>query len=194
MRLEVISIADFYSNVDDVRKFAMEQEYHEDPGHFPGRRTQPFLNDGVKDLLQDIIRPLCGEVTWWGGKDSGCFQYTTSADRSWIHTDGTTSWAGVIYLTPDAPLSAGTGIYRHKKTGLRGWIHSEYSEEENLTGGPHTKDQVDYTKWEMVDRIGNVYNKLIMYRGDLFHCSLDYFGRNIEDGRLFQTFFLNTER
>jgi hypothetical protein len=46
----------------------------------------------------------------------------------------------------------------------------------------------------MVDRIGNIYNRLILYRGDLFHVSLDYFGRNIADGRLFQTFFLNTER
>jgi hypothetical protein len=55
-------------------------------------------------------------------------------------------------------------------------------------------DNQDLTKWDMVDRIGNVYNRLIMYRGDLFHVSLDYFGRGLEDGRLFQTFFFNTEK
>ena len=32
------------------------------------------------------------------------------------------------------------------------------------------------------------------FKNDLFHSSLDYFGREKEDGRLFQTFFFNTER
>ena len=49
------------------------------------------------------------------------------------------------------------------------------------------------TKWEMTDFVGNKYNRLILYRGDNFHTSLDYFGRDINDGRLFQTFFFNTQ-
>lgn len=56
------------------------------------------------------------------------------------------------------------------------------------------KDSQDMTKWEMTDFVGNKYNRLIMYRGDNFHTSLDYFGRDMYDGRLFQTFFFNTER
>ena len=28
--------------------------------------------------------------------------------------------AGVCYLTPNAPLSAGTGLFKHKETGLVG--------------------------------------------------------------------------
>lgn len=193
MRIEMFSVADFYSNVDEVREFAMQQEYHEEPGHFPGKRTKPFFNDATKEIIQDIVRPLCGDVTWWGEKDSGCFQITTSKDRSWIHTDGTTKWAGVLYLTPDAPLSAGTGIFRHKSTGLKGWIYPEHTKEETEYWMSNL-DHYDYTKWEMVDRIGNVYNRLILYRGDLFHVSLDYFGKGMRDGRLFQTFFFNTER
>ena len=31
-------------------------------------------------------------------------------DRSWIHTDSWNNWAAVLYLTPDAPESSGTGI------------------------------------------------------------------------------------
>jgi len=45
----------------------------------------------------------------------------------------------------------------------------------------------------LVDQIANVYNRLVLYRGDHFHMSLDYFGQGLEDGRLFQTFFFNTE-
>lgn len=54
-------------------------------------------------------------------------------------------------------------------------------------------DAQDITKWDLVDVIGNVFNRLVLYRGDIFHSSLDYFGTNKENGRLFQTFFFNTE-
>ena len=52
----------------------------------------------------------------------------------------------------------------------------------------------DITKWEQVDRFGNLFNRLVMYRADNFHISLDYFGKDINDGRLFQVFFFNTEK
>jgi hypothetical protein len=192
MRVEMISIADFYGNPDDVRKFAMGQEFYEEPHHFPGKRTQPFLNDSTKECIQKVIKPFAGDVTNWG-TISGSFQYTTAADRSWIHTDGTTMWAGVLYLTPDAPLSAGTGLFRHKLTGLNGYVFAHHTEEENKKVPLYTTDYYDYTKWDLVDRVGNVFNRLIIYRGDLFHVSLDYFGKDLNDGRLFQTFFFDTE-
>ena len=49
-------------------------------------------------------------------------------------------------------------------------------------------------KWELVDRFGNIYNRMVLYRGDIFHVSMDYFGQDKYDGRLFQVFFFNTER
>ena len=56
-----------------------------------------------------------------------------------------------------------------------------------------TYEYQDYTKWELHDVIGNKFNRLVLYRGDYFHASLDYFGDSPENGRLFQTFFFNTE-
>ena len=192
MKVEMLSMADFYNNPDEVREFALNQDFSQG-GNYPGKRTKSFLNDSIKQVIQDNIRPFAGNVTWWGDDNSGAFQYTTAQDRSWIHSDGTTNWAGVCYLTPDAPLSSGTGIFRHKKTGLKNWIYTEHTEEETKSAAPYVEG-MDYTKWEMVDRIGNVYNRLILYRGDLFHVSLDYFGKDLQDGRLFQTFFFNTEK
>jgi hypothetical protein len=90
-------------------------------------------------------------------------------------------------------LTAGTGIFRHKETG---WSNFDYrnNDPEYLRQAPPGHDSQDYTKWEMVDRIGNVFNRLIMYRADNYHVSLDYFGKDMYDGRLFQVFFFNTER
>lgn len=191
MRVNSIIIDDFYSNPHEVRSFALQQEFKV-RGNYPGERTESFLNDSVKENLQEILYPFAGKITGWGGDYTGSFQYTTSRDRSWIHTDSYTDWAAVCYLTPDAPLSSGTGLFLHKETQLREWTHfdgEKFDEVYKLI----SRDSQDYTKWDMVDRIGNVFNRLILYRADNFHVSLDYFGTDIEDGRLFQVFFFNTE-
>ena len=193
MRFNSLTIDNFYSNPMDVREFALRQEFKV-RGNYPGQRTESFLTDATKKTLRDILYPFAGEITNWGGEYTGSFQYTTASDRSWIHADSTTDWAAVCYLTPDAPVTAGTGIFRHKQTG---WMNFEYKrehDEEYVKQAPPGHDSQDYTKWEMVDRVGNVFNRLIMYRADNYHVSLDYFGKDIHDGRLFQVFFFNTER
>ena len=192
MNVNAICVDDFYNDVDEVRKMALGMEFGV-RGNYPGQRTEPVFNQGVKDLINGIIRPYAGEITMWESEYTGSFQYTTQRDRSWVHADQTTTWAGVLYLTPDAPLSGGTGLFRHKETGLEmapKLVDGSYDE---ATMSEIYKDSQDMTKWEMTNFIGNVYNRLIIYRGDIFHTSLDYFGRDMYDGRLFQTFFFNTE-
>lgn len=191
MRVNALVIDDFYSDPTKVREFALKQEF-EVRGNYPGLRTVSFLNDPIKKKLQEILYPYSGNITNWGGEYTGSFQYTVAADRSWIHSDSTTDWAALCYLTPDAPLSAGTGIFKHKGTGMMNYNyrHSDPSYHESQPPG---HDFQDMTKWEMVDRFGNVFNRLIMYRADNYHMSLDYFGNNKENGRLFQVFFFNTE-
>ena len=192
MRFNSLTIDNFYSNPMDVREFALRQEFKV-RGNYPGQRTESFLSDTTKKTLRDILHPFAGEITDWGGEYTGSFQYTTASDRSWIHADSTTDWAAVCYLTPDAPLTAGTGIFKHKETGWSNFDYRNY-DPEYLKQAPPGHDSQDYTKWEMVDRIGNVFNRLIMYRADNYHVSLDYFGKDMYDGRLFQVFFFNTER
>jgi len=191
--LNVIIIDNFYDDAMAVREMALNMDFGVD-GNYPGHRTSPAYTESTRRLIQAAVRPAAGEITYWPEDYTGAFQYTTSRDRSWIHADDGTTWAGVIYLTPDAPLSAGTGHFRHKATGLDkapknpdGSVNRELLAEIN-------KDSQDMTKWEMTDRIANKFNRLILYRGDIFHMSLDYFGQDMHDGRLFQTFFFSTER
>jgi hypothetical protein len=193
MLVSPIVIDDFYVDPHQVREMALSQEF-DVRGNYPGQRTTPFLSDSVLDIIQNAIRYAGGEVLDWNMSEyTGAFQYTTAWDRSWIHADQTTSWAGVLYLTPNAPLSAGTGLFRHKETGL-------FSAPRNPDGGYNVEllnkinlDAQDMTKWDLVDRVANKFNRLVLYKGDLFHMSLDYFGQNKYDGRLFQTFFFNSE-
>jgi hypothetical protein len=191
MLVNSLIIDDFYDNPEEVREFALEQDFNVS-GNYPGMRTKPFLNDDIVESLGNILRPFAGEITWWGGEYTGSFQYTTAEDRSWIHSDSYTDWAAVLYLTPDAPVTAGTGIFRHKKTGLMTWDYESHKNDEYDPTSPQQTAK-DYTKWDMVDRFGNVFNRMVLYRAQNFHVSLDYFGTDINDGRLFQVFFFNTE-
>jgi hypothetical protein len=191
MRVNALVIDDFYAEPEKVREFALNQEFKV-RGNYPGQRTVSFLNDSLKKKLQDILYPYAGNIRDWGGEYTGSFQYTVAADRSWIHSDSTTDWAALVYLTPDAPLTAGTGIFKHKSTGLMNWDYRNKSQE-YLKTAPPGDDFQDMTKWDMVDRFGNIFNRLVMYRADNYHMSLDYFGNDKENGRLFQVFFFNTE-
>jgi hypothetical protein len=183
VRTNLIITDDFYSNPDDVREFALHQEF-DIQNNFPGKRTKTFLNESTKGGIQKILEPFAGKVTNWNDVNglTGSFQCTTSLDRTWVHVDNYNTWAGVCYLTPDAPVSGGTGLFKHKAS------NTMYDLKQSLDG-----ETQDMTKWELVDRIGNLYNRLILYRADIYHTSLDYFGNSLENGRLFQVFFLNTE-
>jgi len=194
MKTNLIITDDFYQDPMEVRSFALQQEFGV-KGNYPGQRTEPFHNwPGLKDTIQSIVKNAGGKITWYETDYTSCFQYTTKEDKSWIHPDHTTNWAGVCYLTPNAPVSGGTGLFRHKETGATTPPRNKdgsYNEEWlNEHVWPNSRD---FSKWDMTAMVGNVFNRLVLYRGDLFHSSLDYFGNDKYDGRLFQTFFFNTE-
>lgn len=193
MRVNTLIVDDFYENVDEVRDFALSQDFGV-KGNYPGQRTVSFATDDIRDYINNLIRPFAGNITYWTTDEyNGAYQYTTSYERSWIHSDQTTSWAGIVYLTPDAPLTGGTGLFRHKETGLVKTPRLADGTPDQALLDYIGTDSQDMTKWEMTDRLANKYNRLVLYRGDLFHQSLDYFGTNKENGRLFQTFFFSTE-
>lgn len=182
MKTNLIIVDDFYGNPDTVREFALQQEFSV-RGNFPGSRTKSFLTQDVKDTIQGIVWAAGGNITNWNEQDglSGSFEIATARDRSWVHTDHYNTWAGVCYLTPNAPLSGGTGLFQHRATG-----HNR------VVDGNTNYESQDMTKWELADRVANRYNRLVLYRSDQFHTSLDYFGEDLHTGRLFQLFFFDT--
>jgi len=181
VNVSLIIVDNFYANPDAVRSFALQQDF-DIKGNFPGVRTRSFFTQDVKEAIEYNMQ-FAGKITnsYEASGFTGAFQLTTAADRTWIHSDPYNMWAGVCYLTPDAPYTGGTGLFRHKATGEHSKITTDH-------------EGYDYTKYDLFDRIGNKYNRLIIYRGDLFHASLDYFGDHMQNGRLFQTFFFDTEK
>ena len=183
MNLSLVIMDNFYGDPDKIRSAALNAEFNI-TGNFPGRRTAPYVDDHIINTIQGLIGAPIKD--WYEDIANGSFQYTTARDRTWIHADLHNNWAGVLYLTPDAPPSSGTAFYRHIKTGFY-----YYPEDEGLRD-QCDHDSQDYTKWVTLDSVANVYNRLILFSAKRFHASQVYFGDNLLNGRLFQTFFFNT--
>jgi hypothetical protein len=194
----LIIIDNFYNNAIETRNYILTQDFFV-KGNYPGKRTKSYANEELKSIIQKYVEPFGGKITDFplpkeDGSDSskiynGSFQYTTSRDRSWVHIDGYNNWAGVLYLTPDAPLSSGTSFYNF-------YDGTTCARDMQILDNKKEIDRwsQDLTKWKKVDEVGNVFNRLILFNSNRFHMSMDYFGDCKENGRLFQVFFFSTER
>jgi hypothetical protein len=87
---------------------------------------------------------------------------------------GAEGWAGIIYLSPVAPLEGGLHLWRNVEAG-------------------HDFDWMTPAEnWELVDVFGNLFNRLILVRGDVPHSGAAGWGNRLEEGRMYQTFFFRT--
>ena len=105
-----------------------------------------------------------------------------------IHSD-LQSYAGVIFISPDAPPQTGTSFYRSKKYPTIRSVHSKDSHYDEI----YENDYYDRTRFDLVDTIGNVYNRLVIWNARMIHSASEYFGNDINNSRLFQLFFFDTE-
>ena len=149
----LIIIDNFYDNPMEMRNKALSMDFNV-TGNFPGSRTAPYLTEGIKERFERILGK---RINHWPSQYNGSFQIATNQHSSWIHRD-TTDWSVVVFLTPNAPVDSGTMFYRHKETGLECTFSQE--DEDRLNN-----DSRNYDQWELVDKIGNKFNRCVMFRG-----------------------------
>lgn len=177
----IIVIDNFYEDPTHIRSEALKMDFSV-KGNYPGTRTQPFASNDIKERFEGIVGR---KITYWPEQYNGSYQYTTVSQKSWIHRDKT-DYSVVVYLTPDAPVNGGTVLYRHILSGLERTSTDQQEVDLNNDGN-------NESLWEVVDRIGNKFNRAIIFQGYISHKSDTYFGEDLYTGRLFQTFFFNVE-
>lgn len=92
---------------------------------------------------------------------------------SW-NSVGPDGWAGIIYLSPVAPLEGGLHLWRNKNVERQyDWMTSA-------------------DNWDLIDSLGNVFNRLLLVRGDIPHSGARGWGDRLDNGRMYQTFFFKT--
>ncbi len=176
---DVIIIENFYDNPDEIREMVLKENFNV-KGNYPGQRTKSIMIGNMKEKFESIIGR---KITYWPDEYNGSFQYVLENDKSWIHRDKT-DWSAIVFLTPNAPTNGGTKTFIHKESGL---TYANTNEEE-IYLNQSANNEGD---WYLLDKLGNIYNRCIMFRGRKSHISDKYFGTELKNARLFQTFFFN---
>jgi len=180
-----VVVDNFYEHVDLIRRDALKLNFVNHPDYHKGKRTEEvFRFKGLKESFEQILGNKI--KNWENYGVNGCFQSCIGGDQLVYHYD-TQEYAGILFLTPNAPPNTGTSFYRSKYTFKR---KVEQKDVENTfkTGF------LDSTQFDLVDIVGNVYNRLVLFDAQLIHAASNYFGDSLENGRLFQLFFFDLER
>ena len=192
----IIAVDDFYKNPDEVREYALNLDFQHNKEYHKGQRTteRTFFN-GTYEFLEDTLKK---KITSWDNQPhNGVFQFCTAEDQLVYHTDGQ-QYAAVVFLTPDAPVECGTSFFKHKGNGLRNYPTSKdcmtfNKSTEELYWDMFQGNFYDKTPWELVDTVGNVYNRMAIWDAKLVHAATQYFGSDKLNSRLFHMFFFDAE-
>ena len=205
--MTVLILDNFLEMPTIVRKWATSQYYYTSKEFtemynkhtdWPGRRTLH-----VADLDKEYADIVLGKVAniavqQYGLKNISIrsfFQLTTSDNLdSWVHQDNDTDVAAILYLNPDPPVNSGTTLYRCKNVQKWTAFMSDQQGYATLKTINALENKELYEElFEPIDIIGNVFNRLVIYKGTEYHKSNNYFGNSVEDGRLTQVFFIKGE-
>lgn len=200
MKRSIIIVDDFHPNPDEVRHTALTAEYPqpEDSYTYPGRNSHqnyysPELHQAFETLLNRKLTPA---------PNNGYFRISLEKDsfKQDVHVDPNWEFGAVCYLnTPEQCIEeGGTSFWKHNKTGME--YCPRTPEMAKLWGYPHEKEAwwttvygegLDRSKWTRYLLSPMKYNRMVVFRSDLWHSHSYNFGDCFENGRLVQLFFFN---
>jgi len=181
-RPSILVVDDFYTDPNSVEQIARSLKFHTDERYYKGRRSQSMLFPFVKEEFE---RLLGAEISDWTQQPAnGVFQITTGTDPLVYHSDSQ-NYAAAVYLTPDAE-DYGTSFWMHKDLKVRRppsdpEIHAQVYNPFNI---------LNPDNWHLVDKVGGVYNRLVIWDAKLIH-SASMYG---EKDRLVQLYFFNIKQ
>jgi hypothetical protein len=156
----------FYENPDDIRKVALSTLGQPNTSNFV--KEVPMFKKQFEKIMNVSLSPFTKYEM------NGTFSYTTSRDSAQLEKK-THQYEGIVFLTPDAPVSSGITFYRPASSS---WENKKLEETTDLVA---------------VDSVGNVFNRLVIFNTKKIHACPHMFGGDKTDGRLIQTFAFDLE-
>ena len=181
-RSSVIVVDDFYEDPYFIRDSALGLEFYRDENFFHGQRTRErFATPELREVFSTIIGQ---KITRWDEHAmNGVFQICMATDPIVYHADAQ-RWAAMIFLTPDAPLEAGTSFFQHRATNA---FDMQNADPKQIFSGGF----FDGTKFRLADQVANVFNRLVIFDARRIHAASGYFGTADSNAPLFQMFFFD---
>jgi hypothetical protein len=202
--IPTIVIDDFYESPDLIREWALDQEFFKgNRGSWPGVRTEllPATNHEITDIL---IKKLLFVLKDYGinhlyDMQTGFQLIDKSWGTGWVHDDDPKlHLAGIIYLSPDAPIDSGTTLYadqtdfngeRYSELFMKD-VFSETSEERETFAKYRAEQRSCFTP---ATTVGNVYNRCVIFDTRNWHSADNFFGTDKDNTRLTHVFFCKVE-
>ena len=186
----------FYKDPDKVRNFALTLPF-DITGNFPGHRTRQVVEwlEQLKASLEAIMSGTINDSFMIDSSPAGennynnTFQIVKENVPTWIHSDLFNNTAALIYLSPDPPLDTGTLFYRRIEDQLSSLRGMDLAAKEQI----QEEASLHPERFEVTDRVVNIYNRLIIYNSHMLHQAAGYFGKDIPSGRLTQCFFFDSK-
>ena len=200
MKRNIIIIDEFYSNPDEIRQFALNFNYPQPDNNYtyPGKNSEGAVYDQeIHQKFESILnrKLIPCEV-------NGYFRSSLEKDsyKQYIHVDPNWEFGAVCYLNPPNQEidEGGTSFWIHNKTGMDRFPRTDqeakvygYSSSKELWRTTVYGDGLDISKWTRYFLSPMKYNRIVIFRTDLWHSHNTNFGDCLENGRLVQLFFFN---
>jgi len=200
MRRNIIILDDFYLNPDEVRQIALNFSYPEpeDSYTYPGKNSyENYYPESLHQKFETILnRKLIP------AQPNGYFRLSLESDsyRQDVHVDPSWEFGAVCYLNPPEQVidEGGTSFWMHNKTKMETCPqtddeakHYGYSSAKEAWWTTVYGEGLDRSKWTRYLLSPMKYNRIVIFRTNLWHSHNYNFGNNLQDGRLVQLFFFN---
>jgi hypothetical protein len=99
-------------------------------------------------------------------------------------------WIGIVFLTKDPPVEGGITIKNYKNLNINSIKSLENIEKKFRISilNELISNKKNNSAWEIDCKIANVYNRLVLFKKDIFYSSSLNFGINLKDSRITQFF------
>jgi hypothetical protein len=198
----MIIVDNFYKNPTSVREKAMNLEYVNASNNDGFNGGSSPISKSSKLKIMKRISSLFNFGIYFLLERQGDFKILTSKQQkvknTIIHID-LCDWSGVLCLTPPDIIQGYTSFWTHNKLQLSGLhdvkkvaqVCSESKMSVNTLIDRVDKDSAKLSCWTETSRILHCYNRLILFKGNMFHSSGAGFGTKLENCKLSQTFFFH---
>ena len=201
MHLTQFIIDDFLPEPMDVRRHALSLNYPPRPEgvNYPGRNADKALSfPGIESMLGSLVHETLVPVPS-PRSSHGIPRLASEGDESnsHVHIDNF-HWSGILYLTLEEHCQGGTHFFRHNKTG---WDMAPvwpgmaekagYSDAKSAMTEILSKDIYDPNAWTETQMVPMKFNRLVLFRGYLWHDAGRSFGTTPEESRLIIPLFFS---
>ena len=200
MKRNIVIVDNFHENPDEIRKFALNSSYPDPEKQYtyPGKNSKEnyypnTLHKKFENILNRKLNPA---------PNNGYFRLSLEDDsfKQDVHVDPNWEFGAVCYLnTPEQVIDeGGTSFWIHNKTKMESCpVRGDearnygYSTSKEAWWTTVYGDGLDRTKWTRYFLSPMKWNRIVIFRTNLWHSHNYNFGNCLENGRIVQLFFFN---